>query len=376
MSKTKRAKLAGLVCFAIAVIALLFSGNHQMHGVHASASGPIAGVTGCPDENDCTLCHTIPSGQRGEFFITAPNTYTPGQTYEITVTHINNDEVTPRLKWGFELTSLTFPDLLATGDLQSLPMSTLTQVVNGGPGGSRQYIEHTYEGGFEGQLGGAMWTFNWTAPPTDVGEIRLYASGNQANGDFDNTGDQIYRAHVSIVPDACIYLLSSPAGFFPVTGGSGSVGVSVAASCNWNVVDNVSWITLTSNPNGIGSDTVTFNVDPNSTHSARSATLTIAGKLYTIVQDAGLGDNCRIYLSSSSYSSPAAGSNGAFNIYAEGRCGWQAVSPVEWITITSGNVGIGNGQVSFHVAPNPAPVPRTALINVGGTFFKVKQKQG
>ena len=212
MSKTKRAKLAGLVCFAIAVIAVLFSGSHQLNGVHASASGPIAGVTGCPDENDCTLCHTTTSGQRGEFFITAPSTYTPGQTYEITVTHINNDEVVPRLKWGFELTALTFPGLLPAGDLQSLPMSTLTQVVNGGQGGLRQYIEHTYEGGFEGQLGGAMWTFNWTAPPDDVGEIRLYAAGNQANGDFDNTGDQIYRAHVSIVRGARAFCAARPRG--------------------------------------------------------------------------------------------------------------------------------------------------------------------
>lgn len=286
MSKTKRAKVAGLVCFAIAVIALLFPGNQKGHGVQASASGPIAGVTGCPDENDCTLCHTIPSGQRGEFFITAPDTYTPGQTYEITVTHINNDEVTPRLKWGFELTSLTFPDLLPAGDLQSLPLSTLTQVVTGGPGDSRQYIEHTYEGGFEGQLGGAMWTFNWTAPPTDVGEVRLYAAGNQANGDFDNTGDQIYRAHASIVPDSCTYGLSSSGAVFPVNGGSGSVDLSTGGSCNWSIVDNVSWIILTSNPSGTGSNTVTFDVKENTTFSARSATLTIGGMLYNVMQDA------------------------------------------------------------------------------------------
>jgi len=375
MSKTKRAKLAGLVCFAIAVIAVLFSGSHQLNGVHASASGPIAGVTGCPDENDCTLCHTTTSGQRGEFFITAPSTYTPGQTYEITVTHINNDEVVPRLKWGFELTALTFPGLLPAGDLQSLPMSTLTQVVNGGQGGLRQYIEHTYEGGFEGQLGGAMWTFNWTAPPDDVGEIRLYAAGNQANGDFDNTGDQIYRAHASIVPDACIYVLSSSAGFFPVTGSSGSVGLSVAAACNWNVVDDVGWITLTSNPSGTGSQTITFDVKENTTRSARSATLTIAGKPYNVVQDGGLGGNCRVYTTASAASFPAAGATGSVGVYSEIRCAWQAVSPVEWVTITSG-VGIGNGQVSFKVAPNPAPVPRIALINIGGTFFKVKQKQG
>ncbi len=285
MSASNRAKTVCLGLFIIGVAAIFLSGNRVIQTAHASASGPIAGVTGAPAENDCTLCHTAPSGERGQFTITAPSTYIPAQVYQITVTHVNADDVTPRMKWGFELTALTVAGDLPVGDLQSLTKSTLTQVITGGPGGNRQYIEHTYEGGFEGQLGGASWSFTWTAPSTDMGPVRLYAAGNQANGDFDSTGDQIYLAQATISPDTCSYSLSSTIGFFSMSGGGGTVNLTTSAGCDWMAASNTSWITLASSADLTGSDMVTFKVRENFTSTARSGTLTIAGLTYTVVQD-------------------------------------------------------------------------------------------
>ncbi len=34
-----------------------------------------------------------------------------------------------------------------------------------------------------GQMNSASWTFNWTAPATDVGTVIFYAAGNHANND-------------------------------------------------------------------------------------------------------------------------------------------------------------------------------------------------
>src|SRR6202795_3898480 len=107
MSHSNRIKTVCLGLFIIGVAAILSSSNRVIRTTHASASGPIAGVTGAPSENDCTLCHNTPSGERGTFTITAPSTYLPGKIYQITVTHVNTDDVTPRLKWGFQLTALT-----------------------------------------------------------------------------------------------------------------------------------------------------------------------------------------------------------------------------------------------------------------------------
>jgi BACON domain-containing protein/all-beta uncharacterized protein len=374
MSGNTRAKTVSLGLFIIGLAAILLSGNRVSQTAHASASGPIAGVTGAPLETDCTLCHTTPSGERGQFAITAPSSYVPGNSYQITVTHVNTDDVTPRLKWGFQLTALTVAGDFPAGDLQSLPKSILTQVITGGPTGDRQYIEHTYDGGFEGQLGGASWTFTWKAPSTDMGPVRLYAAGNQADGDFDNTGDQIYLAQATINPAGCSYSLSSNSGFFSMSGGAGSVNLATSAPCNWMAVSDTSWITLTSSENGTGSDAVTFEVRENFTSSARSGTLTIAGLTYTVVQDGGLGEDCNYSISPTAIAYPSGGGSGTINVICESRCAWQAVSNAGWVTITSGTPGIGDGVVGYTVAANPGPGGRSAAVTVAGLTFRIKQK--
>lgn len=374
MSRNNRAKTVSLGLFMICVAAVLLSGNRVTRTAHASASGPIAGVTGAPSESDCTLCHNTPSGERGEFTITAPSTYLPGQKYQITVTHVNTDDVTPRMKWGFELTALTVAGQSPVGDLQSLPKSTLTQVITGGPGGNRQYIEHTYEGGFEGQLGGASWTFTWLAPAKNMGPVRLYAAGNQANGDFDLTGDQIYLAQATINPDSCSYSLSSASGFFSMSGGAGSVNLATGAGCDWTAASDTSWITLTSGADGTGSDAVTFEVRENFTSSARSGTLTIAGLTYTVVQDGGLGEGCNYGISPAAVVYPPGGGSSTINVFAASGCAWQAVSNAGWVTITSGTPGIGDGVVGYTVAANPGPGGRSATTTIAGRTFRIKQK--
>src|SRR5215475_5838281 len=71
---------------------------------------------------------------------------------------------------------------------------------NAGPASARQYIEHTASGTFIGQKNGASWTFNWTAPPIDVGTVVFYAAGNQANNDGNTSGDFIYKTFVASAP--------------------------------------------------------------------------------------------------------------------------------------------------------------------------------
>jgi uncharacterized repeat protein (TIGR01451 family) len=166
--------------------------------VHAFSSGPPAGYTGAPGEEPeaCAECHVPPDAGTGHISINAPQTYIPGQTYQITVTHTNSDLT--RLRWGFELTALDTSDEKA-GNLQNTDV--FTQVLdNQGPGSARQYIEHTSVGTFQGQQNGASWTFNWTAPATDVGFITFYAAGNQANNDGNTSGDYIYKTFVGAAP--------------------------------------------------------------------------------------------------------------------------------------------------------------------------------
>jgi uncharacterized protein (TIGR03437 family) len=42
--------------------------------------------------------------------------------------------------------------------------------------------------------------FDWTAPPTAVGNIKFYFAANAANGNGQNTGDKIYTSNITITP--------------------------------------------------------------------------------------------------------------------------------------------------------------------------------
>ena len=161
--------------------------------------------------------------------------------------------------------------------------------------------------------------------------------------------------------------------FFSVAGGAGNVNVAAPGGCNWTATSNVSWITITSGDGAAGNGSVTFEVRNNDTGSARSGTVTIAGQTFTAMQDGGLGGECDYALSPTSQSFSASGGNGTVSVAASERCAWQATSDAGWITITSGN-GIGNGAVTYRVAPNLSQTGRHATITIGGWTFSVKQK--
>ncbi|HEV7747049.1 MAG TPA: PQQ-dependent sugar dehydrogenase [Pyrinomonadaceae bacterium] len=198
---TCRAEIARLIIvpsLLAAVLGFLLSSNTATQRVQAFSSGPPPGYTGAPGEEPeaCAECHVPEDVGTGHFSISAPQTYVPGQTYPITVTHTNADPT--RIRWGFELTVLDTSDEKA-GTLQNL--DELTQVIdNGGPGAARQYIEHSAVGTFVGQQNTASWTFSWTAPATDIGVVTFYAAGNQANADGNTSGDNIYKTFVAAAP--------------------------------------------------------------------------------------------------------------------------------------------------------------------------------
>ena len=194
-----RIRFIVLPALLAAFVGFLLSHNTGTRPVHAFSAGPPAGYTGAPQEEPqaCAECHVPPDAGTGKISITAPQTYIPGHTYPITVTHTNADLT--RLRWGFELTVLDNASDEKAGELQGADATT--QVLNNaGPGSARQYIEHTAVGTFVGQQNGASWTFNWTAPSTDVGPVTFYAAGNQANNDGNTSGDYIYRTFVASAP--------------------------------------------------------------------------------------------------------------------------------------------------------------------------------
>src|ERR1043166_540192 len=233
MNTLFKIKLLVALLFAAFAAALLLTDNAANPTARAFSTGPPAGYTHAPGELDCSECHTTPAQSSGTITVTAPQHYTPGVTYDITVTHATQDP--SRVRWGFELTALDSTDSKAGARLcppgvphahpapratqapsrvrggfgltaldspdskagALAPADGFTQVVNNsGHFPARQYVEHANKDGsdgtFSGQQFGAHWTFKWTAPDADVGPVTFYAAGNQANGAKNSSGDNIY----------------------------------------------------------------------------------------------------------------------------------------------------------------------------------------
>ena len=255
MGNLERIRLIVLASLLAAFTGFLLSHNAGTRPVHAFSAGPPAGYTGAPQEEPeaCAECHVPPDAGTGKISISAPQTYVPGQTYPITVTHTNADPT--RLRWGFELTVLDTASDEKAGELQST--DGLTQVLNNaGPNSARQYIEHTASGTFIGQQNNASWSFNWTAPPIDVGPVTFYAAGNQANNDGNTSGDYIYKTFVASAPASTTpdFALSvNPSSRSALPGGGGIYTVTVTPLAGFTGLVNFSASSL---PNGA---TAVFN---------------------------------------------------------------------------------------------------------------------
>ncbi len=70
----------------------------------------------------------------------------------------------------------------------------------------------------------------------------------------------------------------------PAGGGTGSVSVTAAATCNWTAASNAAFITVTSGASGTGNGTVTYSVASNTATTTRAGTLTIAARTFTVNQ--------------------------------------------------------------------------------------------
>jgi fibronectin-binding autotransporter adhesin len=82
---------------------------------------------------------------------------------------------------------------------------------------------------------------------------------------------------------ACSYSVPAAASVSP-SGGSYSVQVTASAGCAWTASSNAAWITVTSGASGVGTGPVGYSVAANNGTSARTGTITIAGRTFTVDQ--------------------------------------------------------------------------------------------
>ncbi len=151
-----------------------------------------------PPANSCYLpgggscgssyCHSVNantgSGTLDVTFSGANNEYVPGNTYTLTVKV--NDLVE---RYGFQA-AIVNANNQSSGTLIVSDMVNTTTTTEGG----NSFIGHKNAGGVN------EWSFDWTAPASDEGPLKLYVAGNAANGNNQPTGDKIYTTQLPLNP--------------------------------------------------------------------------------------------------------------------------------------------------------------------------------
>lgn len=172
--------IAACLAFIIGIM------SASMKTTFAYSNGPPDGRTGSPVDgktcnDDCHTSYPLNSGTAA-FSISAPTSYTAGETINITVS-FNNSNTT---KHGFELSAL---------DENNNDVGTFNNPDSNTQSTYGNYIKHTFNG-----TSNISWNIQWTAPTSGVfGPVTFYAAGNEANGDNTNHNDYIYATTLQMI---------------------------------------------------------------------------------------------------------------------------------------------------------------------------------
>jgi uncharacterized protein (TIGR03437 family) len=207
----------------------------------ANVNGADPRLTGAPGDSNCTACHNGTQLNKGGGSVTIVlpngNTYVPGVTQ-----HLKFQVSDPaQRRWGFEFSARLASNASngQAGTITSTDSNTQVMCSNGrskpcSSSAPVQFITHTLSGTRLGTTGGVAFEFDWTPPSTDVGKITLYAAGNAANGNNNESGDHIYTTSVDLTAAA------APSANKPTISDSGVVN---GASFQPGIMQN-SWITI------------------------------------------------------------------------------------------------------------------------------------
>ena len=200
-----------------------------------------------------------------------------------------------------------------------------------------------------------------------VAEVAFSISQESAAGDPAPT--PVPTPSPTPTPSPCTVSLQPVSASIAGIGGSGSIGVTANAGCQWTATEQATWLTL-SNANGVGNGSVGYTALVNPGPSARSATVTISGATFTINQPAVV-TVCVPSINPTSITVGDEDITGLTVAVTTGSgCAWTATSNAGWLQITAGSSGSGNGTVTYNVSKGSS---RSGTMTIAGQSFTVTQ---
>jgi uncharacterized repeat protein (TIGR01451 family) len=197
--------------------------------------------------------------------------------------------------------------------------------------------------------------------------VLLQLSGASANAALGNPASAVLTIQEN---DSCSFVVTGDLPQFAAAGGQGTVTMNAPEGCSWTASSLVPWLTITAGASGSGAGTISFTVAPNAGPARTGSILHTDDSFYNVSQASG----CTYSIAPQSQAVTAAGGNVTVNVTAsDSACAWTAASSSDFITVSSGAAGNGNGAVTVSVAPNPSSIQRSGTLTIAGQTFTVTQ---
>ena len=91
----------------------------------------------------------------------------------------------------------------------------------------------------------------------------------------------------TVTQTACTYTLTPGSRTHTGAGGPGTITVGTSSGCAWQATTTQSWISVSGN--GTASGSVSYTVQPNTSSSSRTGSISIGTQVFSVVQSAGGG---------------------------------------------------------------------------------------
>lgn len=181
----------------------------------------------------------------------------------------------------------------------------------------------------------------------------------------------VIRSFTVLPTPPCAYALTPARNSFPAAPGTGTIAVVTGPSCAWSASASAPFLTFTSPASGTGSDTIAYSVSANTTGSARSGNVTIAGQVFPVTQFAA---GCGFATNTSSIDFGAGGGSATIGLQVAGSgCSWAATSSDTLNLTVSPAAGTVSQQVLLTVTPNLTNTTRNLTALIGGQTVAIRQ---
>ncbi len=159
----------------------------------------------------------------------------------------------------------------------------------------------------------------------------------------------------------CQITATNSASNFGVSGGDGTVTISVPRECSWSAASQAAWISITTAKDGQGDGSIGYHVAANPDPLTRRGSITIGDQHADVAQDPA---PCRFDVSGPADPLAAGGGDATVTVQTNSLCNWTAASDALWAVVNPTS-GAGAASVRVTAAPNTGAA-RTATVTVAG----------